>query len=88
MLSVFSAGSFSVVAEGVHNLNTFLSEIWTFFDTISNFFSMIHDSFVSAVTFISSGFDTVSGFMSGIPILGGLAALILALGLVLLVLGR
>lgn len=65
-----------------------LSDLWTFIDTISNFFTMIHDSFVSAVSFVSSGFDIVSGFMSGIPILGGLAALILALGLVLLVLGR
>lgn len=65
-----------------------LSDLWTFVDTISNFFTMLHDSFVSAVSFVSSGFDTVSGFMSGIPILGGLAALILALGLVLLVLGR
>lgn len=69
-------------------MNDLLSNFYTLIDTITNFFSMIHDSFVSAVTFISSGFDTVSGFMSGIPVLGGLAALILALGLVLLVLGR
>lgn len=65
-----------------------LSDLWTFIDTITNFFDMIHDSFVSAVDFVQNGFSVASGFMSGIPIVGGLAALILALGLVLLVLGR
>lgn len=69
-------------------MGNMLSDFWTFIDTITNFFDMIHDSFVSAVGFVQSGFSVVSGFMSGIPIVGGLAALILALGLVLLVLGR
>lgn len=69
-------------------MNNLLTDFWTLIDTISNFFTLLHDSFVSGVTFISSGFDTVSGFMSGIPVVGATAVLILALGLVLLIFGR
>ena len=65
-----------------------LESLYTFIDTISNFFGMIHDSFVSAGEYLTSGFDTFQGFFTGIPVLGGVAALVLALGIVLFVLGR
>lgn len=62
--------------------------LYTFIDTISNFFDMIHDSFVSASEYLTTGFDTFQGFFTGIPVLSSLAALVLALGIVLFVLGR
>ena len=65
-----------------------LESLYTFIDTLSNLFDMIHESFVSAGEYLSSGFDTFQGFFTGIPVLGGLAALVLALGIVLFALGR
>lgn len=69
-------------------MNNVLESLYTFIDTLSNFFDMIHESFVSAGEYLTSGFDTFQGFFTGIPLLGGVAALILALGIVLFVLGR
>ena len=65
-----------------------LESLYTFLDTIANFFDMIHDSFVSAGEYLTTGFDTFQGFFTGIPVLGVLAALVLALGIVLFILGR
>lgn len=65
-----------------------LESLYTFLDTLSNLFDMIHDSFVSAGEYLETGFDTFQGFFTSIPVLGGLAALVLALGIVLFILGR
>ena len=65
-----------------------LESLYTVLDTILNFFTMIHDSFLNAGEYLSSGFDTFQDFFTSIPVLGGLAALVLALGIVLFILGR
>lgn len=65
-----------------------LESLYTFLDTLSNLLDMIHDSFVSAGEYLTTGFETFQGFFTGIPVLGSLAALVLALGIVLFILGR
>lgn len=69
-------------------MSNVFESLYTFIDTVSNLLDMIHNSFVSAGEYLSTGFDTFQGFFTGIPVLGGLAAVIFALGIVLLILGR
>lgn len=66
-----------------------LERLYNVADSIGKLLGLVHDSFSDAGQYLSNSWGTVTGFFNSIPTpLLGSAVVILALGVVLLILGR
>lgn len=63
--------------------------VYNVLDSLGKLFGLLHDSFLDAGAYVSNQWDTVTGFLQSVPgPLLGSVAVIFALGIVLLILGR
>ena len=70
-------------------MRQFLENIYTIIDLIGNFFGWIYDSITSGFQFVVTAFNYVSDVIELIPDFVAIpAALLLAVGIVYLILGR
>ena len=70
-------------------MSEFLERIYTIFDLIGNFFLWLYDSITSGFQFVVTAFNYVSDVIELIPDFVAVpAAVLLAVGIVYLVLGR
>lgn len=66
-----------------------LERVYNVLDSLGKLFGLLHDSFSDAGTYVTNQWNTVTGFLQSVPApLLGTVAVIFALGIVLLILGR
>lgn len=66
-----------------------LERVYNVLDSLGKLFGLLHDSFSDAGVYVSNQWHTVTGLLQSVPTpLLGTVAVIFALGIVLLILGR